>query len=121
MLGHRSSTYHDIRSKGIEFLRDIYNKADLRISKQPREAEYKRKFTTQILQSLGVNPENYLPRHQTIAEPHRIYTAPEENDNYELPAVIKALKDSILVELQGSLAFPGPPLVHRQSGGPGEI
>ena len=68
-----------------------------------------------------VNPENYLLRHQTIAEPHRIYTAPEDNDNYELPAVIKALKDSILVELQGSLAFPGPPLVHRQSGGPGEI
>jgi site-specific recombinase XerD len=39
MLGHRSSTYHDIRSKGIEFLGDIYNKADLRISNQPREAE----------------------------------------------------------------------------------
>jgi len=41
--------------------------------------------------------------------------------NYELPAVIKALKDSILAELHGSLAFTGPPLVHRQSGGPGEI
>ena len=58
---------------------------------------------------------------EALAEPHRIYTAPEDNDNYELPAVIKALKDSILVELQGSLAFTGPPLVHRQSGRPGEI
>ena len=49
LLGHRSSPYHDIRSKGVEFLRDIYNRADLRISKQPREAEYRRKFTAQIL------------------------------------------------------------------------
>ena len=39
LLGHRSSTYHDTRSKGVEFLRDIYNRADLRISKQPPEAE----------------------------------------------------------------------------------
>src|SRR2546422_4416800 len=102
LLGHRSSTYRDIRSKGVEFLRDIYNKADLRISKQPREAEYKRKFTTQILRSLGVNPENYLPQHQTTAEPHRICAALKDEDNYELPAVLKALKDSILTELQGS-------------------
>jgi len=121
LLGHRSSTYHDIRSKGVEFLRDIYNKADLRISKQLREAEYKRKFTTQILQNLGVNPENYLPQRQTTAEPHRIYAAPEDEENNELSVVVKALKDSILIELQGSLAFTGPPLVHRQSGGPGEI
>jgi site-specific recombinase XerD len=121
MLGHRSSTYHDIRSKGIEFLRDIYNKADLRISKQPRESEYKRKFTTQILRSLGVNPENYLPQRQTRAEPHRIYAAPGDEENNELSVVVRALKDSILTELQGSLSFPGPPLVHREYGGPGEI
>ena len=121
MLGHRSSTYHDIRSKGVEFLRDIYNKADLRISKQPHEAEYKRKFTTQILQSLGVDPEDYLPQRQTTAEPHRIYAAPKDEENNELSVVVKALKDSILTELQGSLTFPGPPLDHREYGGPGEI
>ena len=66
-------------------------------------------------------PPMIPPQRQTTAEPHRIYAAPEDEDNYELPAVIKALKDSIIVELQGSLAFTGPPLVHRQSGGPGEI
>jgi len=44
-----------------------------------------------------------------------------DEDDYGLPAVIKALKDSILTELQGSLALTGPPLAHRQSGGPGEI
>ncbi len=121
LAGTRSPTYHDIRSKGVEFLRDIYNKADLRIMKQPREAEYRRKFTTQILRSLGVDPENYIPQRQTTAEPHRIYAGPEDEEDYELPVMVRALKDSILKELQGSLTFPGPPLVHRQSGGPGEI
>jgi len=121
LLGHRSSTYLDIRSKGVEFLRDIYNKADLRISKQPHEAEYKRKFTTKILQSLGVDPEDYLPQRQTTAEPHRIYAGTGDDGNDELSVMMRALKDSVLKELQGSLIFAGPPLVHRQSGGPGEI
>ena len=29
--------------------------------------------------------------------------------------------DTVLTELQGSLIFAGPPVGHRQSGGPGEI
>jgi len=109
-----------------QFLFDGYDPTsgstyDVDKPKQPRESEYKRKFTTQILRSLGVNPENYLPQRQTRAEPHRIYAAPEDEENNELSVVVKALKDSILTELRGSLAFPGPPLVHREYGGPGEI
>ena len=35
--------------------------------------------------------------------------------------MIRAIKDSVLKELLGILTFAGPPLGHRQSGGPGEI
>jgi len=44
LLGHRSSTYHDITSTSVEFLRDIYNMAELRISKPTSEAEYRQEI-----------------------------------------------------------------------------
>ena len=93
----------------------------MRISRQHREDEYRRKFTRQVLRSLGVNPENYLPQRQTTAELHRIYAGAGDDGNDELPVMIRALKDSVLNELQGSLIFARPPLGHRQSGGPGGI
>jgi len=34
MMGHTVDTYHDIQSKGVEFLRGLYANADIRI--QPR-------------------------------------------------------------------------------------
>src|SRR5712691_7450919 len=38
-----------------------------------------------LLRSLGVNPENYLPQRQTTAELHRIYASAGDDGNDELP------------------------------------
>jgi hypothetical protein len=35
MMGQVVDTYHDIQSKSIEFLRDIYSRADLRVRLKP--------------------------------------------------------------------------------------
>ena len=118
-MGHKGSTYHYIHMKGVEFLRKLYANAGFSIRPQARNGKVD--LLKQMARTVGASSSEIKEALEALAEPHRIYTAPEDNDNYELPAVIKALKDSILVELQGSLAFPGPPLVHLQCGGPGEI
>jgi N12 class adenine-specific DNA methylase len=39
MMGHRQSTYLDIQSRGVEFLRAIYSKADLTLKPKPTVGE----------------------------------------------------------------------------------
>jgi len=118
-MGHKGSTYHDIQMKGVEFLRKLYANAGFSSRTQARNGKVD--LFKQMARPVGASSTEIKEALEALAEPHRIYATPEYEDNYGLPAVLKALKESILTELQGSLVFPGPPLVHRQSGGPGEI
>jgi len=64
MMGHTISTYHDIRMKGVEFLRAIYASAGLSI--RPKTKLGKLDMLKEFARLLGLNPEeitdNNTPR-----------------------------------------------------------
>ena len=77
MMGHKISTYHDIKMKGIEFLRNIYTQADLRIT--PREKADIYDFIEDILRNRGYTVNRELLRRAIHAkEPHRTVIWGEE-------------------------------------------
>jgi hypothetical protein len=92
MMGHVVDTYHDIESKGIEFLRNLYAKADLRIRPKPDNGNVARfkKMVMEMARELNVDPEQVLAR-DALAEPHRIFTTPDEQDHLEIRVLTKAL------------------------------
>lgn len=58
MMGHTLSIYHDVKMKGVDFLRAIYLKSGLSI--QPRTKANKIRDLIQITRSWGLNPEEVL-------------------------------------------------------------
>lgn len=60
MMGHTISTYHDIRMKGIEFLRGIYAASGLSI--RPKTIVGKVEAIKEIMRAWGLNPEEILTR-----------------------------------------------------------
>ncbi len=94
-MGHVVSVYNDIQSKGIEYQRGEYAKANLRI--QPEAggtgniALFK-KMAMEMARELGVNPEEVIAN---TAKPHRINATPEEQDQLETSAIIKAFAQHI--------------------------
>ena len=75
MMGHRISTYHDIKMKGVEFLRRIYAQADLRI--RPKEKADIYDFIEDILRSRGYLVDRDLLK-RAIKHPHRTVWSEEE-------------------------------------------
>jgi len=68
MMGHKISTYHDIKMKGVEFLRNIYAAVDLRI--RPKEKADIYDFVEDILKSRNYFVNRELLR-KAIVKPHR--------------------------------------------------
>ncbi len=94
MMGHRVSTYHDIRMKGVEFLRRIYAQADLRI--RPREKADIYSFIEDILRSRGFQVDRELLR-RAIVEPHRtVITGEEERRRLIREAFLEMLRRELL-------------------------
>jgi hypothetical protein len=58
MMGHTLSIYHDVKMKGVDFLRGIYSASGLSI--QPRTKADKILDLTEIIHSWGLNPEEVL-------------------------------------------------------------
>ncbi|MGC9086947.1 MAG: tyrosine-type recombinase/integrase, partial [Thermoproteota archaeon] len=58
MMGHKLSTYSDISMKGVEFLRQVYASANLRI-KQEKKASLV-DVLKEIIRSKGEDPSKYL-------------------------------------------------------------
>jgi integrase len=58
MMGHKLSTYHDIQMKGIDFLRNVYAAANLRI--YPKEKASLKDVLREIIISKGEDPAKYL-------------------------------------------------------------
>jgi len=96
MMGHTVSTYHDIQSKGAEFLRNLYASAGLRI--KPDAQVSKIEMVKEFVRGLGLNPEEILTRKE-ISEPHRIYITSEERDGEEIRALCLAFKETLKKEL----------------------
>lgn len=61
MMGHKLSTYHDVRMKGIEFLRGVYAAANLRIF--PKQRVTLADILKEIIRSRGEDPSKYLKEH----------------------------------------------------------
>jgi len=66
MMGHKVSTYHDVKMKGIEFLRNIYNAAGLSV--RPRTRVSKIDALKEIIRAWGMNPEELLTK-QALSSP----------------------------------------------------
>jgi len=75
MMGHTISTYHDIRMKGIEFLRARYAAAGLRIKQKEKADIYD--FVEDVLKSKGYSIDRQLLR-RAIIEPHRTSVGPKD-------------------------------------------
>jgi site-specific recombinase XerD len=96
MMGHTVSTYHDIQSKGVEFLRNIYSSAGLSI--KPRDHYSKIDMLKEMLRAWGLEPEKILTG-EALAEPHRTYVTPEEREKEEIRLLGLALKESLRKDL----------------------
>ena len=60
MREHTISTYHDIKMKGIEFLRGIYASSGLSI--KPKTKLQRTEILKEIDRALGLNPEDILTK-----------------------------------------------------------
>jgi len=105
MMGHTVDVYHDIQSRGVEFLRNIYAAAGLSI--KPRSSYTKIDMLKDIVRSWGLEPEKILTR-EALAEPHRTYVGSEEREKEQIRLLGLALRDSLKKELLASFSFPKP-------------
>ena len=92
MMGHTISTYHDIQSKGIEFLRNVYSNAGFSI--RPKAQTSKIDMVKEFVRGLGLNPEDVLTRN-ALAEPHRIYATNQEREDDQIRALSRAFMDNL--------------------------
>lgn len=98
MMGHTVDTYDDVRSKGIEFLRNVYASSGLSI--KPKTKVTKIDALKEIIRAWGMDPEKILTR-EALSEPHRTYVGYEEREDRELQSLSKALKEMVRKELLG--------------------
>ena len=88
MMGHKISTYNDVKSLGVEKLREIYRKADLRI--RPKAEISKLEQLKAFALSLGLDPEKII-NEKAILEPRRTIIEEEA----EIKALQEAIRDTI--------------------------
>lgn len=103
MMGHTVDTYHDIQSKGIEFLRNIYATAGLSIA--PKQKGWELDALKAFARGLGLEPEKVLTQ-AAFAEPHRVYITAEDHEQAQTKALSMAIKELIKKELLSSEKFP---------------
>jgi len=104
MMGHTVDTYHDIQSKGIEFLRSVYATAGLSIA--PKQKGWELEALKSFARGLGLEPEKVLIQSE-FSEPHRIYATPEEREEAQTRILSVAIKELIKKELLAS-GIPEP-------------
>lgn len=105
MMGHTVDTYHDIQSKGIEFLRNVYATAGLSIA--PKRKGWELDALKAFARGLGLEPEKVLTQ-AAFAEPHRAYTSSEDREQAQTRALSIAIKELIKKELLASGETPSP-------------
>jgi hypothetical protein len=105
MMGHTISAYHDIQSKGVEFLRNLYANSGLRI--RPKGSLTTKDQLRAMARGFGLSTEE-AARLSTSSEPHRSYATPEEREQHELvvicDAIIERIRGKILADQRFSNA-----------------
>jgi hypothetical protein len=99
MMGHTISTYHDIQSKGVEFLRGLYANSGLRI--RPKGSLTPKEQLRAIARGFGLNPEE-AARLLTSSEPHRTYVSREEQEEHEIRVLCDAITERIKEKILAS-------------------
>jgi len=94
MMGHTISTYNDIKMKGIEYLRNLYDSSGLSI--RPRTRLSKIDKLKIFAESLGLNPDEVLAK-DALMIPHRTVINFEAR---KVDVLNEALKHAILKELR---------------------
>jgi site-specific recombinase XerD len=96
MMGHTVDTYHDIQSKGVEFLRNIYARADLRI--KPKPSISKNEVVIQAIRGM-LTPRQLQRVEEALAEPDTKYLDPDERQREEVRILSRTLRDSLKREI----------------------
>ena len=96
MMGHKVSTYHDVKMKGVEFLRNIYHAAGLSV--RPRTRVSKMDALKEIIRAWGMNPEEILTT-QALSSPNAAYVDSSARENNQIKALSIALRDQMKREI----------------------
>jgi len=99
MMGHTISTYHDIESKGVEFLRNLYASSGLRI--RPKGALSTKDQLRAMARGFGLSPEE-AARLLTSSEPHRAYATQEEREEHETRILCDIITEHLKKKILGS-------------------
>jgi len=103
MMGHIISAYHDIQSKGIEFLRGLYSNSGLRI--RPKGSLTPKEQLRAIARGFGLSPEE-AARLLTSSEPHRSYASQEDREEHEIRVLCDAITERIKQKIMPSRLLP---------------
>ena len=117
MMGHTISTYHDIKMKGIEYLRGIYMASNLSI--KPKTRLSKIDALKEIIRAWGLNPEEILTR-DALVQPHRTVIDQGQLENHQLSQLTTALRQQMLKEIRENQPQKSMNS-HLEFGSPGEI
>ena len=96
MMGHTINTYHDIKMKGIEFLRGIYTASGLSI--KPKTRISKIDALKEIIRAWGLNPEEILTK-KALTKPHRTIIDQNQIEQNQLEQLTTALKQQMIKEV----------------------
>jgi hypothetical protein len=94
MMGHKVSTYNDIRMKGVEFLQGLYASSGLSIRPKTKLSKVDQLKT--IIEAWGMDPNKILSR-EALAMPHRTVMDPKRK---QIEGLNQALKQAIIMELR---------------------
>ncbi|MDH5733246.1 MAG: site-specific integrase, partial [Candidatus Bathyarchaeota archaeon] len=97
MMGHTISTYHDIKMKGIEFLRGIYVASGLAI--KPKTRISKIDALKEIIRAWGMNPEEVLTK-EALTKPHTTVIDRRQIEQSQIHQLTAALKQQMLKEIR---------------------
>jgi len=117
MMGHTISTYHDIKMKGIEYLRGIYLASGLSI--RPKTRISKIDALKEIIRAWGLNPDEILTR-EAMTQPHRTVIDQSRLENHQLAQLTTALRQQMLKEIRENKDEKSMNCC-LSSGSPGEI
>jgi hypothetical protein len=95
-MGHRVSTYHDIKMKGVEFLRNLYAAAGLSI--RPKTKVSRIEMLKGIVRAWGMDPEKILVK-EALMEPHRVMVSAIDREEEEVKTPSRALREMLRQEL----------------------
>ena len=96
MMGHTISTYHDIRMKGIEYLRGVYISSGLSI--KPKTRLNKLEALKEMIRAWGLNPDQVMSR-EALAQSNTTVIDRAQLEQTQLTQLTAVLKQQMIKEI----------------------